>query len=326
MALNILYFGTNHSKSIKPLYALAQEHQIVGVVEWSPKEDTVKKILRQIYHYGKGLRREVKTLRSFAKNRKIPHINTHSCPITSGEFEEKIKNLQPDLICVSNFGERIPLNIIEIPKHGGINAHGSYLPNYRGAIPWFWQYYNMEKEGGVTIHRLSEKEDQGEILLQEKFPIELGLQEEQLLQRITKYTTKLLMETVEEIEQTGRIGANEGKIIPKEPENLFKGRCIQRGEKFIDWNTWEVERVYHFLRGTDAMELDPPFLGGIWEVQDYRKRKTPSEKTTSDARRPQAGDIRKTKVGYRLFCKNGEVLLQPQFTFKALITGMLAKR
>jgi len=317
MALNILYFGTNHSKSIKPLYALAQEHQIVGVVEWSPKEDTVKKILRQIYHYGKGLRREVKTLRSFAKNRKIPHINTHSCPITSGEFEEKIKNLQPDLICVSNFGERIPLNIIEIPKHGGINAHGSYLPNYRGAIPWFWQYYNMEKEGGVTIHRLSEKEDQGEILLQEKFPIELGLQEEQLLQRITKYTTKLLMETVEEIEQTGGIGSNEGKIIPKEPENLFKGRCIQRGEKFIDWNTWEVERVYHFLRGTDAMELDPPFWEafGKYRITGKQKNRRKKQHRMLDDHNPVIYEKQKRGIGCfaktEKFCCNPNLHLKP---------------
>ncbi len=326
MALNILYFGTNHPKSMKPLYALDQEHQIVGVVEWSPKESAPKRVLRQIYHYGKGLRGEVKTLRSFAKKRKIPHINNHSCPINSIEFEEKIKTLQPDLICVSYFGDRIPLSIIEIPKYGGINAHGSYLPNYRGAIPWFWQFYNMEKEGGVTIHRLTEEEDQGEILLQEKFPIELGLTEDRLLQRITEHTTKLMVETVRGIEKTGKVGYENQKMKQEAPKNLFKGHCIQRGEKFIHWDNWDVKRVYHFLRGTNAMELEPPYPGGVWEVQDFKKKESICKKEAYRENQPQPGELKKTKEGYRLLCKNGEVLLKYQFSFKALIMAVIAKK
>ncbi len=326
MAMNVLYFGTNHPKSIKPLYALDGKHRIVGVVEWSPKERTSKKVLRQIYHYGKGLLGEDKTLKHFAKKKKIPHINTHSCPIDSIEFEEKIKELQPDLICVSYFGDRIPGKILDIPKYGGINAHGSYLPDYRGAIPWFWQYYNMEKEGGVTVHRLAEKEDQGEILVQEKFPIELGLTEDRLLERITEYSTKLMVETVEKIERTGRIGQHGGKIDPKDPQKLFKGRCIKRGEKFIDWETWDVERIYHFLRGTAAMELDPPYSGGLWEVQNYQKTKTASEKGTSGETAPKPGELRKTTKGYQLFCKNGEISLKSRFSIKVLLTKVITKR
>ncbi|NBG87764.1 methionyl-tRNA formyltransferase [Isachenkonia alkalipeptolytica] len=343
--MKILYFGTNHAKSIKPLMELDREHQIVGVLEWSPKGSASKEFLRQIYHYGKNFRGGIKTLRSFAKRKNIPHINTQSCPMDTGEFQEKAKELQPELICVSYFGDRIPLNILEIPKYGGINAHGSYLPNYRGAIPWFWQYYHMEKEGGVTIHRLTEREDEGEILLQEKFPIELGLKEEALLHRITELATKLMTKTVREIEQAGKIqGKSKGKQPEEKPtkqshhgkgqrkkheetsRNLFKGRCIQRGEKFIDWENWDVKRVYHFLRGTGAMELNPPYLGGFWEVVDYRELKGPSENTPLMAKGLQPGDIEKSKEGYRLICKNGEVRLKSRWSMKDLIRQLLTAR
>ncbi len=313
MALKILYFGTNHPKSIKPLQALDQDQQIVGVVEWSPKKSAPKKVLRQIYHYGKGLRGEEKTLGSFAKKRNILHIDTNVCPVNSKVFEERVKSLQPDLICVSYFGDRIPTSVMKASKLGGINAHGSYLPNYRGAIPWFWQYYHMEEEGGVTIHRLTDKQDEGEILVQEKFPIELGLTEERLLQKITDLTVKLMREAVADIEKTGRVGRGKMTDSEEAPDHLIRGRCIQRKERFIDWETWNVDRVYHFLRGTGAMELNAPYPGGIWNVLGFQ-RCDPEGKP---------GEIEKRTEGHRLYCKNGIVLLKSRFSMKALVKGLI---
>ena len=66
------------------------------------------------------------------------------------EFIEKIKSLNPDLICVVAYGKIIPEEILNIPRLGCINVHGSLLPKYRGAAPIQWAVINGEKETGIT--------------------------------------------------------------------------------------------------------------------------------------------------------------------------------
>ena len=66
------------------------------------------------------------------------------------EFINEIKSLNPDIICVVAYGKILPKEILEIPKYGCINVHGSLLPKYRGAAPIQWAVLNGDKETGVT--------------------------------------------------------------------------------------------------------------------------------------------------------------------------------
>lgn len=79
-----------------------------------------------------------------------------------------------DLIISYKLPHIIPFDIISICRYGGVNIHPSLLPKYSGLNPWLEMYYNMDLEGGVTIHHLSEKPDFGNILLQGSFRIGLG--------------------------------------------------------------------------------------------------------------------------------------------------------
>lgn len=83
---------------------------------------------------------------------------------TDMEFYEHIKNLNPDVIVVVAFGQILPVSILEIPKLGCINVHGSLLPKYRGAGPIQWSVINQEPVTGVTIMYMDKGMDTGDML------------------------------------------------------------------------------------------------------------------------------------------------------------------
>jgi methionyl-tRNA formyltransferase len=78
---------------------------------------------------------------------------------------------QPDLIVVAAYGKILPTTILTLPPHGCINVHASLLPKYRGAAPIQWSIACGETETGITIMRISEQMDAGDILLQKAIAI-----------------------------------------------------------------------------------------------------------------------------------------------------------
>lgn len=79
-------------------------------------------------------------------------------------FYEHIKNLNPDVIVVVAFGQILPVSILELPRLGCINVHGSLLPKYRGAAPIQWAVINGEPVSGVTIMYMDKGIDTGDML------------------------------------------------------------------------------------------------------------------------------------------------------------------
>lgn len=87
------------------------------------------------------------------------------------EFIEEMKKLNPDVICVVAYGKILPEELLEIPKYGCINVHGSLLPKYRGAAPIQWAVINGEKVTGVTTMYMDKGMDTGDILLKQEVAI-----------------------------------------------------------------------------------------------------------------------------------------------------------
>jgi methionyl-tRNA formyltransferase len=84
---------------------------------------------------------------------------------------EQLQRWQPDLIVVAAYGKILPSTILTLPPLGCLNVHASLLPKYRGAAPIQWAIARGERETGVTIMRISERMDAGDILLQKAMPI-----------------------------------------------------------------------------------------------------------------------------------------------------------
>ena len=107
-------------------------------------------------------------------------------------WAEKIKAIKPDIIFSFYFRDMVKKPILEIPKHGCLNLHGSLLPAYRGRVPINWAIINGETETGVTLHYMTSKPDDGDIVGQEKIAIGTNDTAKDVHQKATKAAAVLL--------------------------------------------------------------------------------------------------------------------------------------
>ena len=116
---------------------------------------------------------------NYIKSYNLPEINArgvnsrgvNSVGVNSNQFKKALLKLNPDIILVGSWGERISKEIYDIPKVAAINAHPSLLPKYRGPNPYFWVIRNQEQSTGVSFHLLDSDYDTGAILAQEEIKI-----------------------------------------------------------------------------------------------------------------------------------------------------------
>ncbi len=106
---------------------------------------------------------------NYIKSYNLPEINAKS--VNSPEFRKQLLKLNPDIILVGSWGEKIEKATYDIPKIATINAHPSLLPKYRGPNPYFWNIRNQEDVSGVTFHLVDKGYDTGAILAQEEVKI-----------------------------------------------------------------------------------------------------------------------------------------------------------
>lgn len=136
--------------------------EIVGVL----RKDTIKyhplwKKVRDLFNPS--------TEYNYIKSYSLPEISTKS--VNSKDFKQKLLKLNPDIILVGSWGEKIDKEIYNLPKIAAINAHPSLLPKYRGPNPYFWAIRNREQVSGVTFHLIDKGYDTGAILAQEEIKI-----------------------------------------------------------------------------------------------------------------------------------------------------------
>ena len=113
---------------------------------------------------------------------------------------DTIREIAPDIIVVVAYGKIIPPEILEIPKYGCINVHGSLLPKYRGAAPIQWSVINGDRITGVTTMYLSEGMDEGDMILKEETEIGEFETAGELFDRLTVMGADLLIRTLRLIE------------------------------------------------------------------------------------------------------------------------------
>lgn len=120
--------------------------------------------------------------------------------LKDGKALETIKEYAPDVIVVAAYGKILPKEIIDYPKYGCINVHGSILPKYRGAAPIQWSVINGDEETGITTMQMNEGLDTGDILLIEKTPISLDDTASSVFDRLAEIGARITLETLEKAE------------------------------------------------------------------------------------------------------------------------------
>ena len=112
-----------------------------------------------------------------------------------------LRDITPDLIVVTAYGQILPKEILELPKFGCINIHASLLPKYRGAAPINWVLLNGEKETGVTSMQMSEGLDTGDMLIKRATAIGENETCEELYARLSAMGGEVLAETIDALEK-----------------------------------------------------------------------------------------------------------------------------
>lgn len=136
--------------------------QIVGVFRYEKvRHPLIDRIILDVFNPSHEF--------TYIKSHKLYEIKAKKA--NSAEFKKEILKLNPDIILVGTWGEKLKKSIIDLPKFATINAHPSLLPKYRGPNPYIEAIRHMEKESGVTFHLMDENFDTGPILHQKTVKI-----------------------------------------------------------------------------------------------------------------------------------------------------------
>ncbi|MBC1240245.1 methionyl-tRNA formyltransferase [Nostoc sp. 2RC] len=158
------------------------------------------------------------------------------------ETLNKLKQSDADVFVVVAYGQILSSKILNMPKLGCINVHGSILPKYRGAAPIQWCLYNGETETGITTMLMDAGMDTGAMLQIATTPIELLDNAQDLAQRLAAIGGDLLVETLLKLE------SKEIQPIPQNNHEATYAPLIQKQDYVLDWSKSAIE-LHNQIRG-----------------------------------------------------------------------------
>lgn len=219
-----------------------------------------------------------------------------------GEALNILQELDPGLIAVAAYGKILPVDILDLPRLGCINVHSSLLPKYRGAAPINWAILNGEDETGVTIQRMAEGVDTGDILAQAKTPIGIDENAAQLFGRLALMGGSLLVETVKAIE------AGTAEAVPQDESLASHASMLSREQSPMDW-TRTARQLHDQARGLY------PWPSATAELDGVRCKILRTALTGETSGKAPGAVLQADKKGLRVVCGDGGVLdileLQP---------------
>ncbi|MGB2924473.1 MAG: methionyl-tRNA formyltransferase [Limnothrix sp.] len=153
-----------------------------------------------------------------------------------------LESLNADIFAVVAYGQILSLRILEMPKFGCVNGHGSLLPKYRGAAPIQWSIVNGESVTGMTTMLMDEGMDTGAMLLKAETPIDLWMNAHDLAIQLADSGANLLTETLLKLAQENVTPT------PQDPDLATYAPLIQKEDFVLDWNQSAIA-IHNRVRG-----------------------------------------------------------------------------
>lgn len=242
--MKIVFMGTPDfaKESLEAVYNAGYE--IIGVVTNPDKPK------------GRGMKMMPSPVKEFAMEKGLKMFQPLKVR-NNEEFLEEIKSLNPDVICVVAYGKILPKELLEIPKLGCINVHGSLLPKYRGAAPIQWAVLNGDKKTGITTMYMDVGMDTGDMILKEE--VEIGEDETtgELWDRLSKIGANLLTKTLEQIEDGTAPREKQGEDFTMAP-------MLDKSMAKIDWENKTAQEIKNLVRGLN------PIMGAYTFLDDKK--------------------------------------------------------
>ena len=228
MGNNIIFMGTPDF-AVKSLDFLLRNDINISCVITSPDKRS-----------GRGLKISKSEVKTYSELNNIKVLQPDN--LSDPNFIKQIKKVNPILIVVVAF-KKLPSILYKIPKHGAINLHASLLPDYRGAAPINWCLMNNETFTGVSIIKINEKIDYGNILMQEKVLIDQYEDFETLKNKLSVIGSQILFKTIDLIIQKKIEGKKQ--VISKNDKQAPK---LTSKNTRIDWES-SIDSIIGKIRG-----------------------------------------------------------------------------
>ena len=170
------------------------------------------------------------------------------------EVVKQIRALQPDFFFSFYYREMLKRELLDIPKSGALNMHGSLLPKYRGRVPVNWAIIHGETETGATLHYMTEKPDNGDIVAQQAVPILPNDTAHEVFQKVTVAAEMALNSCLP------NLLAGKGQAVKQDLSKgaYFGGRKAEDG--VIDWSQ-SAQEIHNLVRA-----VAPPYPGATTQL------------------------------------------------------------
>ena len=237
--MRVIFMGTTEFSKVVLQELVDQSYDLVAVVTQPDRPF--------------GRKRELKApvTKVFALENKIEVIQ----PNNIKNAIEEINALNADLIVTCAYGQIIPVEILNHPKHKAVNFHASLLPKYRGGAPIHWSIINGDKITGMTLMEMAKGMDTGAIISQEKVSIDptdtMGDVEKKMME-----ASRLLIQKDLKPYLDGKI-----KAVEQDKDQVSFAYNIQKEEEIINFDQ-DVEKVYDHIRGLIPWPVSYALLEG----------------------------------------------------------------
>lgn len=225
--MNVVFMGTPDF-AVPSLKAIAKHHNVLAVFTQPDKPVGRKMVLTPP---------DVKVC---ANELSIPVYQP--VKLREGDNESIIRELNPDVIVVVAYGQILPESILNIPRYGCINVHGSLLPKYRGAAPIQWSVLNGDEVTGVTTMYMEKGLDTGDILLKEEYKIGINETAGEVFDNLASLGGELILKTLDYAEKGMLNPVKQDDSLSSYAKMLDKSMCK------IDFSKTNKE-VHNKVRG-----------------------------------------------------------------------------
>ncbi|MGI6255143.1 MAG: methionyl-tRNA formyltransferase [Acutalibacter sp.] len=202
---------------------------------------------------GRGHKLQAPPVKELALQNGIPVFQPTT--LRTEEVQQEIRGWNADVIVVVAYGKILPKAVLDAPRLGCVNVHGSLLPKYRGAAPIQWTVIHGDPVAGVTTMFMAEGMDTGDILLKTETPVGPEETAGELFDRLKNLGAKLLMETLQGLEQ--------GTLTPVPQDEALATRApmLSKDLSVVDW-TKPAQELHDLIRGLNPWPSAHSYLDG----------------------------------------------------------------
>lgn len=227
--MNIVFFGTSEFAIPALRGLLSSRHKVLALVTQPDRKS------------GRHLVISPPPTKVLALTKDVPVYQPTDA--SGKESVGYLKKLNADLFIVVSFGQILKKEVLNLPMSYSINLHGSLLPKYRGAAPTNWAIINGDETSGVTIIKMNEKMDEGDIILKKEIEIDAEDTNITLSEKLSEIGADALLEVIDLI-----AGKKDLKFTRQDPPAATYAPKLKKKDGLIDWGQDAID-IHNRVRG-----------------------------------------------------------------------------